>query len=265
MPANAAVTIGQLASGTPLTSCNTMNDWIQPTVTSGNTYVSPVAGTVTSWSHNAAAGADQKLTMKVFRKVADVNVYMVVGHDGPRDLTGGGLNTFPANIQVKVGDVLGLNSENAPTINNACQFLTVPSERVLWRPGNMTDGQTEGFFFDTGTRTNVIAVVDPTNTFTFGATTRNKRKGTATLNLTLPNPGELVASGKGVKASSSGAAVTSKSVGAGSAKLLIKAKGKAAKTLNETGAVKVKPKITYTPSGGSPRTESRKLKLRKKL
>jgi hypothetical protein len=40
-------------------------------VTSGNTYVVPGAGTITSWSHNAVAGPDQTLTMKIFRKVAD--------------------------------------------------------------------------------------------------------------------------------------------------------------------------------------------------
>ena len=174
-PAGAAVTIGQLAPGIPPTFCNTMNDWAQPAVTSGNTYVVPAVGAVTSWSHNAAPGAGEMLTMKVFPKVADPSVSMVVGHDGPRELIGGGLNTFPANIQVKPGDVLGLNSENAPTINNACQF-SVPGEKVLFRPGSLSDGQGGEFSTDSGSRTNVMAVVDQTNTFTLAATSRNKKK-----------------------------------------------------------------------------------------
>jgi hypothetical protein len=43
----------------------------------------------------------------------------------------------------------------------------------------------------------------PSNTFTLGARTKNKKKGTATLTIAdLPNPGDLTASGNGVKAAS---------------------------------------------------------------
>src|SRR5262249_23614464 len=66
--------------------------------------------------------------------------------------------------------------------------------------------------------------VRPSNAFTVGAITHNKKKGTGTLTVNLPNPGELTGSGQGVSAA--GAAVTSKSVPAGPARLLIKAKGK---------------------------------------
>ena len=60
------------------------------------------------------------------------------------------------------------------------------------------------------------------NIVTLGKAERNTKKGTATLNLNLPNPGELTASGNGVKAASA-RAVLSKSVPAGPAQLLIKA------------------------------------------
>ena len=46
--------------------------------------------------------------------------------------------------------------------------------------------------------------------------------------------------------------------------LTIRAKGKKKLKLNDTGKVKVKPKITYTPTGGAPNTQSRKVKLRKR-
>ena len=39
---------------------------------------------------------------------------------------------------------------------------------------------------------------------------------------------------------------------AGTARLLIKANGKKKATLNSTGRLKLKPKITYTPTGGEP-------------
>ena len=101
---------------------------------------------------------------------------------------------------------------------------------------------------------NVTAVVAPSNSFTFGATTRNKKKGTATLTVNLPNPGELTASGKDVNVA--GAAVISKAVTARTASLLIKARGKKKHKLNDTGKVKLNPAITYTPTGGDPSTQS---------
>ena len=54
-----------------------------------------------------------------------------------------------------------------------------------------------------------------------------RRKGTATLTVEVPNPGELTVSGKGVKAASAEGAVISKTVGAaGEVKLKIRAKGR---------------------------------------
>jgi hypothetical protein len=101
--------------------------------------------------------------------------------------------------------------------------------------------------------------------FTIDAITRNKKKGTATITVSAQFPGELIATGKGVKASSAGLAVTSKSVGAGQSQLLIKAKKKKKKKLNQKGKVKLNVVVTYTPTGGSAKTQSAKVKLKKKL
>lgn len=238
------------------------HDIAQPIVTSGNTYVVPGNGTITSWSHNAAADAGQEMTFKVFRPVTGLT-YMVVGHDGPRTLTGGALNTFPASIPVKPGDVIGLFYSLAPPPKAA--IFIVPGEPFLFRNGNLADGESGAFNASGGRRVNATAVFVPTNTFTLGAIARNKKKGTATITVDVPNPGELTASGKGVKASSAAGAVISKSVAAGPVKLLIKAKGKKKRTLNETGQVKLKVAVTYTPTGGDPSTRSVKVKLKKKL
>ena len=101
-------------------------------------------------------------------------------------------------------------------------------------------------------------------TFTVDGVTRNKKKGTATITVTLPNSGELVGSGKGVKASSAGQAVISKAVGVGTAQLVVKAKGKKRRKLNEKGKVKLNVALSYTPTGGSPQSQSLKVKLKKK-
>ena len=75
----------------------------------------------------------------------------------------------------------------------------------------------------------------------------------------------LTGAGKGIKVANG--ARSSMTVSApGSVRLMIKARGrKKKKKLNTTGVVKVKPKITYTPTGGEPATRSVRLKLKKKL
>jgi hypothetical protein len=234
-------------------------------VTSGNSYLVPSTGgivswTVSSWSTYASADAGQSFTMKIFRQVAGMT-YQVVGHDGPRDLTPGALNTFPANVLARAGDVLGLNS--GPGTSNACNF-NVPMDTALTRQGNLADGESGDFGTTTPFwRVNVTASLSPSNQFTFGSLKRNENRGTATLAVNVPNPGELTGSGKGVKVA--GAAVISKAVtGPGLVKLTIRAKGKKKRKLNETGKVKVKPKITYIPTGGNASTQSLKVRLKKK-
>ena len=108
------------------------------------------------------------------------------------------------------------------------------------------------------------AQVAPTNSFTPGAVTRNKKKGTATLAFNLPNPGDLAGSGQGAQVASAGA-VTSNAVPAGTATLVVKAKGKKKRKLNQKGKVKLNVAVTYTPTGGDPSTQSVKVKLKKKL
>lgn len=265
-PAGAAVTLGQVdPDPTPNVTCILDADATQPTVTGGTSYVVPGTGTITSWSHQARAASGQTLSFKVFRKVADPATYMVVGHDGPRSLTGGVLNTFGGiSIPVKPGDVIGVNSGSGTM--TACLF-SVPGQTYSYTSPGLADGQSVPFLEGSDGRTNVSAVFTPANTFTLvGKAKLKKKKGTATITVDVPNPGDLTGSGKGVKVASAQGAVTSKTVTApGKVMLTIKAKGKKQKTLNETGKVKVTPKITYTPAGGDPSTQSIKVKLKKNL
>jgi hypothetical protein len=260
-----AITIGQ--TGVSNAHCD-KGDWAQPPVSDGTPYAVPSTGgivnwTLTSWSHYANPDSGQQLKVKVYRQVGGLD-YTVVGQDGPRNLTGGALNTFPANIAVKPGDVLGMTTFTPFGVG--CGLPPATETFYFSDSTDQPNGAPVTFAaFSPSGRLNVSAVVQPTNTFTLGATTRKKKKGTATISLDLPNPGELTGSGKGVKTSSAGRAVISKSVGAGQARLLIKAKGKKKRKLNETGRVKLNVAITYMPTGGDPSTQSVKVKLKKKL
>ena len=260
-PAGAAVSIGQLPTGSPSTFCVSpvMQDYLQPTVTSGSTYVVPANGTITSWSHSANTSASQMLTFKVFRQVAGLT-YMAVGHDGPRPLTSGTVNTFSGlSIPVRAGDVIGLHK---PAPAPACIF-GVPGDSYIARNGNLSDGQQGDFAPSSDSRVNIAATVNPDNGFGLIGTQRNRKKGTLTESFSLPNPGELTALGNGARVAGAGAR-TSKTVGSGTAQLLIKAKGKKRRKLNETGKVKLTLTVTYTPTGGNPGTQKLKVKLLKR-
>jgi hypothetical protein len=261
-PASASVTVGQLAPTTPTTNCGAPVDRVQATVSSGNSYLIPTNGTITSWSTNAGAVAGE-LKLKVYRHGSG-DVYTVIGQEGPHQLALSAINTFPANVQVKAGDLLGLNSFSGAT---SCSF-DFPGDSYLRTTATSDAANGESGTFDlpvTDRHLNISAVVAPTNTFALGATTRNKKKGTATLTFNnLPNPGDLAGSGQGAQVASTGA-VTSKAVQAGTATLLVKATGKKKKKLNAKGKVKLNLAVTYTPTGGDPNTQLIKVKLKKKL
>jgi hypothetical protein len=257
--ASASVSIGHLGTST---GCAPTNDWVPLTVTSGPSYGVPGNGTITSWSTMANGTPDMFMSMKIYRPAGGTN-YTVVGHAGPKILTPGQLNTFPASVTVRPGDMLGVNSL---TSGVGC-LLASPGDSVLNDFGVANDGDLEDFAappFD-DYLLDISAVFEPSNAFTVGSITRNKKKGTAILSLDLPNPGELTASGSGAKVARAGQAVTSKLVGAGAVTLSVRAKGKKLRSLNVTGKAKLSLAITYTPANGNPATPSVKVKLRKKV
>jgi subtilisin-like proprotein convertase family protein len=103
----------------------------------------------------------------------------------------------------------------------------------------------------------------PVNTFRAGKPKLNKKKGTARLPVTVADSGQLTLRGKGVKSASASKA---KAVaGPGTVKLPVRPKGKTRKKLNSTGKAAVKVKLTFTPTGGTPRTQTKKIKLKKTL
>ena len=264
-PAPAAVTVGQ--TNTPAVACGEF-DRVQPSVTSGNSYVVPSTGgvtnwTVTSWSAQGGTSPDQ-MAMKFYRSLGGV-AYQIVGHDGPRTVAPNTPNTFQTSIAVKAGDILG--NYTPDTVGPVCTF-NVTGESYFRRSGNLADGTGGDFtLFNMDRRLNISAQVEPTNTFTVGAITRNKKKGTATVAITTQNPGAATTSGNGVRVSSAGAHSSAITVpGAGTAvQVPIRATGKKKKKLRSTGKVKLSPTISFTPTGGTASTQTVNVKLKLKL
>jgi hypothetical protein len=119
-----AVTIGQLAPeelpNGPANSCNTFTtEWVTPAPGNGVSYAVPQFGTrITSWSTRTNINAGVNYTFKVYRNVPGFpSRYTVVGRDGPRGMPSGALainqvQTFPVNIAVAPGDLIGLRTNN---------------------------------------------------------------------------------------------------------------------------------------------------------
>jgi hypothetical protein len=264
--AGASVTLGQVPTSTPGSSCsNVVDDWVQPTEVSGNSYVIPAvpqvaSWTVTSWSTRASTTAGQHWTMKIFRRVSSTD-YTVIAHDGPRALTSGALNTFPTSIVAKAGDLLGLNDNPvSPPASTACAFAAPAGDIVFFDGGNLADGATGPIASpNSNARLNISATVEPTNSFTLGGLTRHRNRGTASVEILVPNPGELTISGRGIKTK------TTSFVAAGGGQALIVTSGKKRRKLNEDGKARVIPTFTYTPANGSPRSQSLTVRLKKNV
>jgi hypothetical protein len=84
----------------------------------------------------------------------------------------------------------------------------------------------------------------------------NAKLGTATLTATVPGAGTLVLGGSGITK------VSKRAKAAGAVKLTVKATGKASRTLAASGSTTVVAKVTFTPSGGEPRTRTVKVPLK---
>jgi hypothetical protein len=107
--------------------------------------------------------------------------------------------------------------------------------------------------------------VSPANQFTIG-----KQKGNK-LTLTLPGPGTLtVGDASGAKAGQASAAKKKKSLksstiavaGAGAVTVKLKLTKGAKQLLRQKGKLSVKGAITFTPTGGDPNTQKKKLKFK---
>jgi hypothetical protein len=101
------------------------------------------------------------------------------------------------------------------------------------------------------------ATCDPT--VKVGKVRRNRKKGTATLPVSLPVGGTLVAGGKGLKQ------VQVTTAGAEIVDLLVKPKGAKRRTLNAEGTAKVREKMSFTANCGAAGNSVSKVKLRKRL
>jgi hypothetical protein len=120
-------------------------------------------------------------------------------------------------------------------------------------------------------------VVPPSNVFTTGKLTLNKKSGTGTLSVTVPGAGIFTATDSRRKVALASAATKGKkrpvliknatvdATGAGTVKVPIKATAAGLKLLKKTGKLSFKVRLAFTPDGGTASIQSFAGKLAKKL
>ena len=97
--------------------------------------------------------------------------------------------------------------------------------------------------------------VQPSNRFTIGRLSLNRRKGTASLLVTVPGPGKLVLFGKGVKRASR------RAKRAGKVRLPVRPRGAVLHRLARRRKARLTLKVAFTPDGGTTLTEGKRVTL----
>jgi hypothetical protein len=252
-PADAAVTVGQLPATAPPAECSSTADFLQPSITGGNLYIARQAGTITSWS-TRSSGGDATYVFKVFRRTSDPDVFQVIARAPPHELNPG-LNTVSVDIDVRSGDMIGVNESGDP---NSCTFPQ-PGDGVLTRAGSVAVGASGSFTPLNDVRLNLSAVLVPSNDFAVASITRDRKRGTATALVNVSNPGLVTFAGKGLKKR------PSKNVAvAGTIQFKLAAAGVKKRKLERTGKVAVTPTMTFFPAGGDPATLPFTVKLKQR-
>jgi hypothetical protein len=101
--------------------------------------------------------------------------------------------------------------------------------------------------------------VPPSNQFTFGKLKRNLAKGTATLPVSVPGAGSLSLRGKSIRK------VAKQAKGAGKVSLGLKPNAGGKRALGDTGKLRVRVKVTFTPTGGTALTKAKSVLLKQSL
>jgi hypothetical protein len=249
---------------------------------------------ITSWSYQASTGPVQ-IKLKV-GKEESLTSFTITDESAVETAAAAKLNTFATRLPVEADEVIGLTpvTNGLPCVRGMATGYSYsayvmgsdvpPGTTATFNPPQAgtqidiaatleVDSDLDGFGDESQDQCLTIKGPDhgcPSNDFSFGRLQRNRANGTATLTVIVPNPGDISLAGKGlaqIRGSNAARANPTRARAvndAGKVRLKIKAKGKKKRKLNRTGSVRVKAKVTFTPNGGRPNTETRRVRLLKK-
>jgi hypothetical protein len=260
-PAGAEVRIGSNLLSQPdsagvciAVECTATNVALPASKRAAQGLVSPVNGTVSAWLFRAAGSVATQISLRVLHPNGGLS-FTGAGTSSAVPVVGGVQGQFGTDLAIGIGDSIGVNANGAEIVATGVPGAT----QGTWALPPLADGSTRNATVATDAETEVQAIIQPTNTVGFGAVQRNKRKGTATVRIQVPNAGTLSYSGAGI-------------VGSGPASLnapgelliSVKARRKKRKRLLKKGSAWVSPQVDFAPTQGDAGTTIGKLKLIKK-
>jgi hypothetical protein len=154
-----AVVVGSTASS-PI-ACGDNTIVMSSTAPGGPTYVSPVDGVITSWTHGAGPATGSLRLLVTGPSTVTPGAYTIFAKGAMQAITASTFNTFPARLPIAAGQQLGLDV--GPVGLVYCGSLGQPGDVAIYVDSFDTTNATE-FTPDTpgpGARLNVSAVVEP--------------------------------------------------------------------------------------------------------
>jgi hypothetical protein len=259
--AGASITVGSDLSGTLLGKTGNCAPIPSPCtnllggVHRGNAFpaTSPTSGTVTAFG--IKVGGPDTVTFRLGTIEKTIEAKATTSATGPTvSLPGAGVYSFPTDLPIRAGESPGFDASSYSAFG-AC-FLG--GFYYLYNPPLITGAAPLAAGANSTCELMVNVTVEPSNSFSLGRIERNKFKGTAKLEVSLPGPGVVTVRGKQVKAASKSA------LELGPLRVPITPKGKAKKKLNGGGSVKVGVSVEFAPTGGASSSRSKKIKLVRK-
>ena len=104
----ATSTVGQTFAPDPASNCGSGGgtSFLQTEVSSGNLYIVPTSGVITSWAFQTGSDLPSALKLKVGRPQEDGSL-LFVGEAAAGALTPNAVNSYPASVTVDAGDIIG--------------------------------------------------------------------------------------------------------------------------------------------------------------
>lgn len=255
--AGATVTIGSpMTSSAPTYVPGGCPCVFSPTVIPGSRTESPVNGTVTQWSANFGGGVGtDSARLRILDPLAGTAALFLSSSEA-RPFVPGSATSHSASLPISIGDRIGVEDLAADT-NGIGYTNHLGAAFQRWNPAP-PDGASLPATDSLPFELQLNAVIEPSNKAAVSSLKPNKRKGTATLTVNVPNPGLLAISGGPVKPQ------TLPTTTAGAVEILLRPSRKAKKRLRTRGKAKGGLNVAFTPELGATLDQPVRVALAKK-